>query len=269
MKHKPLISIITVCFNSEKHISGTFDSVLKQDYKNIEHIVVDGSSTDSTLDIIKEYEKEYNGRLKWVSEPDTGIYNALNKGIALANGEIIGILHSDDWYCADAMNVLMENYEENIDIYYGDIYKIREINNEKYQKRINGHGLSNIRKKMSIPHPSCFVSKGWYGFLRYDDKYKISADYKFILESYLKNAKFKYINHAITCMRMGGASSGGYANIIEGYRIRKEIFKKKDIHKLMYRLILFFVLKARKVIALKLLPSKTINRLELKDWEVV
>ena len=92
------ISIITVCFNSQKTIGRTFDSVLRQTYPNIEYLVIDGQSTDGTTDIIREYEPLFQGRMKWVSEKDEGIYDAMNKGIRMATGDLIGILNSDDYY---------------------------------------------------------------------------------------------------------------------------------------------------------------------------
>ncbi|MDR2407546.1 MAG: glycosyltransferase, partial [Bacteroidales bacterium] len=105
------ISIITVCYNSEKYIRSAIESVLGQTYENIEYILVDGASTDRTLDIIKEYESKFNGRMCWMSEPDNGIYNAMNKGIAMASGEVVGILNSDDFFTsADVIANIMGNF---------------------------------------------------------------------------------------------------------------------------------------------------------------
>ena len=102
MQNNVKVSVITVCYNSARTIEATIQSILMQTYSNIEYIIIDGASRDNTLDIIKKYEKEFNGRLTVVSEPDNGIYDAMNKGIRMATGEVIGLLNSDDTYEFDA-----------------------------------------------------------------------------------------------------------------------------------------------------------------------
>lgn len=101
------VSIVTVCYNSSKTIRKTFDSVLEQTYPEIEYLVIDGKSSDATVDIIKEYEPRFMGRMHWISEKDNGIYDAMNKGINMSTGELIGILNSDDYYEADAVNTMV------------------------------------------------------------------------------------------------------------------------------------------------------------------
>ena len=227
-----LVSIITVCYNSEKVISSAMESVLKQSYKNIEHIVIDGLSQDNTLNVIKEYEPLYEGRMVIVSEKDEGIYDAINKGIKLAKGSIIGILNSDDWYSEGAIEMIVQNYEENIDIYYGNIYQIKKIGNDYYKYRQNAcsNDLKQITTKMSISHSSCFVSRRWYKRIKYDNKYIIAADYKFILESYLSGANFKYIDYYFTYMRVGGISSKNKLQVlVEEFDIRKIVCNKRDL----------------------------------------
>ena len=268
MKH-PLISIITVCYNSEKYIKDTIESVLNQTYQNFEYIIIDGGSTDSTLKIIKKYKSKFNGKLKWLSEKDKGIYDAMNKGINLANGELIGIINSDDWYHYNSLEVLNSNYDEKIDIYYGNLYKVREVENELYIKKINGNKLHLIKKVMSIPHPSCFVSKRWYKKIKYDTKYKINADYKFILESYIKKARFKYINFPFSFMRMGGLSSVSFKNnLVDDMKVRCKILGKKyfiiSIKIFFLSLLLNIFYEARKQIAILFLPRKTINLLKTR-----
>ena len=106
-------SIITICYNSEKTIERTIKSVLAQTYKNYEYIIVDGASKDGTLEIVKRFELQFDGRLKWKSEPDKGIYDAMNKGINMATGDVIGIVNSDDWLEADAMIIVAKAIEKN------------------------------------------------------------------------------------------------------------------------------------------------------------
>lgn len=106
----PLISIITVVYNGEKYLEQTIQSVINQTYKNIEYIVIDGGSTDGTLDIIKKYEEHIS---YWVSESDKGLYDAMNKGIGVAKGELIGMINSDDWYELEAVEIMAEAYKNN------------------------------------------------------------------------------------------------------------------------------------------------------------
>ena len=124
------ISIVTVTFNSEKTLQDTLDSVLRQDYRNIEHIIIDGGSTDSTVDIIRAYaSKTTSHSVKWVSEKDRGIYDAMNKGIAMATGEVIGILNSDDYFTSDdIVSKLARPFEdETLEAVYGDIHFIHDV----------------------------------------------------------------------------------------------------------------------------------------------
>ena len=118
------ISILTATYNSAKTLRDTMESVLRQNYKEYEYIIIDGASRDATLDIVKEYEPKFEGRLKYTSESDKGMYDAMNKGIKMATGDIIGILNSDDFYTADdALQRIAEAFEHNdIDATYGDIH---------------------------------------------------------------------------------------------------------------------------------------------------
>jgi len=273
MLYTPFFSIITVCYNSEKTISDTIESVLNQTYQNFEYIIIDGGSTDGTLEIVKKYEPKFKGKLRWISKKDEGIYDAMNKGINLANGELIGIINSDDWYHYNSLEVLNNNYEEKVDIYYGNLYKIREIETKLYIKKINGNKLHLIKKIMSIPHPSCFVHKRWYKKIKFDTKYKINADYKFILDSYIKKARFKYVDFPFSFMRIGGFSSISFKNnLIAGMKIQCEILGKKycivSIIVLSINLLKCYFYEIRKQIALLILPKKITNLIKRRDdWE--
>ena len=136
------ISLITTSYNSETTISDTLSSVLFQSYSNIEYIIVDGGSSDETISIIKEYEPLFNGRLKWVSEKDDGIYDAMNKGIQMASGDIVGILNSDDFFTSDNVlaAIITEFDRYSLDAVYGDVHFVRSNNLHKsiryYSSRI-------------------------------------------------------------------------------------------------------------------------------------
>lgn len=123
-----MISIITATYNSAETINDTIKSVLCQTNKDFEYIIVDGGSTDETIDIVKSYESEFSGRLKWVSEKDKGIYDAMNKGIKMASGDIIGILNSDDYYTSDdILQTIADAFKcQNVDAIYGDIHFIKD-----------------------------------------------------------------------------------------------------------------------------------------------
>ena len=118
------VSVITATWNSGKTLCTTLDSVLSQSYPDIEHIIVDGGSTDNTMEIVREYEPRYNGRLRFISEPDKGLYDAMNKGIRMSTGEVVGILNSDDFYTSsDVVEKLEKELATNrVDAVYGDIH---------------------------------------------------------------------------------------------------------------------------------------------------
>ena len=137
-KNNVKVSIITVSYNSEKTIRRTIESVLNQTYRNIEYIIIDGASSDSTVDIIKEYESKFLGRLKWISETDSGIYDAMNKGICKASGELIGIINSDDYYEKEAVEHMVNALgSEEYQVLYGMMRTLK--NGEEFSIGIRTH----------------------------------------------------------------------------------------------------------------------------------
>lgn len=217
MKNKPLITIITVCYNSEKTIINTLESVLNQEYENYEYIIIDGNSQDKTIGILSEYEKKFNGKMKFISERDNGIYDAMNKGISKANGDIIGIINSDDWYEEGCLTKITEAYtDNNMQIIYG--YQ-RLIKDEKeYNIIMKNHEF--IRERM-INHPTCFISKDIYTkYGKYELKYRISADYEFMLRiNKYDDIEYKKVYDIISNFRLGGESST-QNGVIETAKIR-------------------------------------------------
>lgn len=212
MSH-PLFSIVTITFNSEKTIERTLKSILNQTLKDYEYIIVDGASKDSTMDIVRKYEPLFEGRLKWKSEPDTGIYNAMNKGIMRSTGEIIGIVNSDDWLADDALHLLYQEINKAADtkevIYTGNVCfhyldgssQCLKNSAQRYEK------LSRIYR-MGVYHPATFVSRGVYDKIGlYDEEYKLYADSDFMLRCYEKGIKIMFVDSVLSNMADGGVSN--------------------------------------------------------------
>jgi glycosyltransferase involved in cell wall biosynthesis len=237
------ISIITVCYNSAATIKRTMESVLNQTYKDIEYIIIDGASTDGTLEIIKAYQDSFQGRLKVVSEPDNGIYDAMNKGIRMASGELIGILNSDDYYEPMAVEYIENNKrDDKYQILYGFMRSVKD--GEEFKIDRCSH---KFMRNAMIAHPTCFVSKKIYeDFGGYDLQYVSVADYDFMLRmSENKDVKFYPVDHVITNFAMGGMSATDAAwldllklrrnyGIITEKQYKREMFKNR-IYKIYSR----------------------------------
>ena len=238
------VSVITVCYNSSKTIRKTFDSVLHQTYRNVEYLVIDGASTDGTVDIIKEYEPLFQGRMKWISENDRGIYDAMNKGIRMATGELLGILNSDDYYEPDAAETMVDAMtKDKYQILYGAMRTWK--NGEEESVGISSHKF--LRDRM-INHPACFVTKAVYDdFGYYDTQYASVADYDFMLRAYeCKEIYFKPVYKIISNFALGGMCSTGqaYLELVELQHNRgllsnkeyKKIIRKDKIYRLYKKL---------------------------------
>lgn len=200
------VSIITPCLNSENTIRDTIESVLYQSYKNIEYIIIDGGSIDCTVEIIKEYEDAFCGRMRYVSEADGGIYNAMNKGIRMSSGQLIGIVNSDDYYEEDAVEKMAARYKESeYQVLYGYM-RVISHNRRPYICKDN----HQLLLKAMIPHPTCFVSRSIYrDFGLYLEGFKFAADYELMLRLNKTGlVKFQGLQEVITNFRCGGASSG-------------------------------------------------------------
>jgi len=210
----PLFTVITVCYNSEKTIERTLQSVLNQTEQDYEYLIIDGASTDGTIDIVRRYEPKFGDRLHIFSEKDNGIYDAMNKGIAKASGDLIGLVNSDDYYELDALENMKKAYlgltftNETHDhvILYGMQRRLRnseEIEIEFVNHRILGEGM--------ICHPTCFVSRAVYNdFGAYDTNYRSAADLDFLLR--IKNTtdtQFVPVYHIISNFELGGMSASG------------------------------------------------------------
>lgn len=203
---KPLFSIITVCYNSEKTIEQSIQSLMNQSFKDFEYIIIDGGSDDSTLDIINKYRDRIT---TVVSEKDNGIYDAMNKGITLAKGEIIGLLNSDDWYEPDTLEIISEEYlkSDKKTLFHG-LSKL--IENEKEGRIFSDH--HDVLPTHCIQHPTCFVPKRIYDeYGLFNTTYKVAGDYDFLLRLYLSGVDFKRIERVLVNFRTDGISEGQFS----------------------------------------------------------
>lgn len=210
------ISIITPTYNSSATIQDTINSVLSQSFLDFEHIIVDGGSKDNTVDIIKESEPLYNGKLKWVSEPDKGIYDAMNKGIKMASGDIVGILNSDDFFSSpEVLSKINENIL-GLDAIYGDIHYVNPDDLSKPVRYYSSAGFNVKKMKMGFmpAHPSFYCRKEVFDKVGlFDTEFKVAADFEFLLRAlYVNGIKTKYIPFDFVTMRTGGASTSGLSS---------------------------------------------------------
>ena len=214
------ISIITVTYNSERTVGDTMESVLRQDYEDFEYVVVDGGSTDGTVDIIKEYEPRFEGRMRWISERDKGMYDGINKGIRMATGDVVGIINSDDFYHrTDVFSKIAEAMSDGTEAIYGDV---RFVNPDNLEHTVRYYSSKNwkpwrFRFGFMPAHPTFFTLREnfeKYGYYQYD--YHIAADYELLIRHlYTNKVKAKYVPLDFMKMRTGGRSTDGIrSNIV-------------------------------------------------------
>lgn len=227
------ISIITTSYNSDKTIEETILSVLSQDYDNFEHIIVDGNSKDKTMEIVKNYESKYNGKLKYISEPDKGIYDAMNKGIQMSTGDVIGLLNSDDKYAnSSVLRKIAKTIEENnCDGIHGNLLFMDAETMTKPQRKWITKS-TNIKTGNITAHPTLYLKRKVYDKLGlYNLKYKIVSDYDFMVRLLLdKNIHLVYINEYLIYMRIGGASTEGLKGYIYNLKESYQILKDNHVH---------------------------------------
>jgi len=238
------ISIITVCYNSAATIEKTIQSVAAQTYKNIEYIVVDGNSKDTTVAIIK---KHMGLNTKWISEPDKGLYDAMNKGVAMATGDIIGILNSDDTFYNNTVLEEVAKFHTNnkLDASVGNIVQHKENGNIVRKYSAQNWRPTKLKIGFMPPHPSIFFKKELFQqFGKYNLGFKIGADYELITRFFLKNnISWAYSGITTTAMLVGGLSSSGTSS----YKlITKEIQKALQMNSIAfnpYKIKLRFIWK--------------------------
>lgn len=218
------ISVITVSYNSESTIRDTIESVLAQTYPDVEYIIVDGASRDNTMGIISEYSTSI---AKVVSEPDKGIYDAMNKGIALATGDVVGILNSDDFYeSVTSLASVAAAFAQNPSsaLVYGDVVFVEPEDLERITRFYSAAHFKSwkLRFGWMPPHPGTFVKSSVYRDVgRYSLLYKISADYEMFVRLLLvKRLQYAHINQVLVRMRSGGVSTSGVKSSL---RLNREI----------------------------------------------
>ena len=251
------ISIITVTYNSASTFRDSIESVLKQSYSDIEYIVVDGHSKDNTVDIIKEYEPKFNGRLRWISEKDKGMYDAMNKGIRMSTGDIVGILNSDDFYHRnDVIAEIAKGFiDKNVQATFADVRFVHPGNLDKTVRYYSSKNFYPRRFRFGFmpAHPSFFTYKKnfeTYGY--YQTDYKIAADYELLTRFlYTHQLRYKYLPLDVMKMRTGGMSTASWkSNVI----LNKEIVracKENGIYTNLFILSLKYFVKVFELIFTK------------------
>lgn len=252
------ISIITATYNSGKTVGDTLKSVLAQTYHDYELLVVDGASKDNTLEVVKKMEPLFGGRMRYISEPDKGIYDAMNKGIRMATGEVIGILNSDDFYTSDdALACIAWTLEnEKVDAVYGDIHY---VDDEDLKKCVRYYSSKPFRRWMMrlgfMPaHPSFYCRKEVYEkFGAFDaENYRVAADFENLLRLiFVNKIKTHYINKDFVTMRTGGASNSGLESHKRIMRDHLKALKKNGVYSNIFLLGLRYLYKTGEILKSK------------------
>jgi len=248
----PLISIITIVYNGEKYLEETIQSVINQTYDNIEYIIIDGGSTDETIDIIKKYEDKID---YWVSERDGGIYDAMNKGIKIASGSWVNFMNAGDKFIDKSIikKISSSLGNQEVTIFFGDT--IDDYGEFKKVHKANTN-LQKLWKGMLFSHQSTFFSLKYHKENLYNTTYKLASDFDMIYHAYIKGEKFHYLNMSIAMIEIGGVS----------YLQREKVFleygsivcRKKDVFKRGFFNFALFKLKI-KMLVKKILPNRLIN----------
>ena len=219
------ISLLTVSFNSASTIKDTIESIRSQNYKDIEYIIVDGNSTDGTINILKSYDSFIS---KWISEPDKGIYDAMNKAIKMATGEVVGILNSDDFYANHQIlaQVAREFSDPSIDVVFGDLVFVDSQNLSKTVRKYSSAKWHPGKFAWGFmpAHPTVFIRRKYYDqFGLFKTDYKIAADYELLIRFlFVHQLKYKYLPITMVKMRRGGVSS---RNLMSNVILNNEIIR--------------------------------------------
>jgi glycosyltransferase involved in cell wall biosynthesis len=234
------VSIITICYNSQETLEDTIKSVLAQDYNDLEYIIIDGDSKDNTPKIIEKYK---NSISHVTSEPDKGIYDAMNKGVEKANGDLVGILNSDDFYANNSVisNIVAAINKNNSDSIYADLVYVDRLNPKKTIRtwRSGEYKHNLFLKGWMPPHPTFFVKKWVYEkYGKYNTSLKSAADYEFMLRVIHKHGiSASYFPETITKMRTGGESNVSLNNRLRANREDRKAWKLNGLQPNLFTLI--------------------------------
>lgn len=245
MRPELKLSVITVCRNAENTIEDTIRSLASQTYSNVEYVIVDGASTDKTTDIIRKYESVIS---KWVSEPDHGIYDAMNKGLAMVSGDVVGFLNADDVYAQpDILEVVARHLDSNeVDACFGDVVFVKDdLETIVRYYRSSGFAPEKLAYGWMPAHPALYLKKALYekyGNFRTD--YQIAADYELVVRLFGANRiRYSYVPEVFVKMRIGGVSTRSWkSNLV----LNKEIVRgcrENGIRTSLFRVLLKFPLK--------------------------
>lgn len=248
------ISIITITYNSAKTLTDTLESVLAQTYKEIEYIIVDGASKDGTMDIVKKYESLFEGKMRYVSEPDKGLYDAMNKGMRMATGDVVGILNSDDFYTSkEVLQRVADVFQkENVDAVYGDVHYVQP---EDLSHSIRYYSSKPFRRWMMrlgfMPaHPSFYCKREVYRkYGTFNTSYKVAADFENLLRLiFVNRIRTYYIPMDFVTMRTGGASSSGLSSHKQIMRDHLRALRENGIYSNIFLLGIRYIYKIGEVL---------------------
>lgn len=247
------ISIITVAYNAVSTIAGTIDSVLSQKEIDIEHVIVDGNSKDGTKEIVQKY-ADIDPRIKWISEPDSGLYDAMNKGIKMASGDIVGIINADDFFTNSlVLKGVKEAFlqEHQLDAVYGDVQFVSEGDSRKIVRKYSSSIFrpTLFRWGFMPAHPTFYCKRELFEqFGYYSTDFKIAADYELLMR-FIHTHKIctKYIPSTFVTMRMGGKSTKGFSSTLT---INKEIVRACKLNNVNTSLIMLYLKYFYKIIEL-------------------
>ncbi|MGN0552817.1 MAG: glycosyltransferase family 2 protein [Oscillospiraceae bacterium] len=224
MSNNIKISMVTVTFNSERTLSDTLDSVLGQTHRPLEYIIVDGGSSDRTMEIVSSYKSRFESagiEYRYHSEKDNGISDAFNKGIRQASGEIVGMINSDDMLEKGALDTVAEKYSPDTGVYYGNCIIFNDNSSDKYiavPKFSMDETL--LRKRMPIYHPATFILKKTYDeYGLYDTELKYCMDREWMLRTYTQGVKFLYIDSVLAWYREGGTNQINHSKTLKENRL--------------------------------------------------
>lgn len=253
MNNKPLITIVTVCFNAVNVIEKTIESVLNQTYNNLEYLIIDGGSDDGTLNIIKEYKSKFNNKISFITESDEGIYDAMNKGANLANGEWIYFLNAGDRLLnPKVLSTIFDNQNiSDFDLIYGDV----KVDYNKFNKLKKAKPLNELWKGMVFSHQAVFIRTKLIINYQFNIENNIVADYELVINLYKDGYEFYYFEQPLALISCGGVSDINRIEVIfDYYKTYTNYFKLNYVQKIYY--LINFIINYIKIFIKKAIPNK-------------